>query len=296
MNRAWGLANALSAPACRQIVARRGARKLLRAKNYEPLPEGIAIHRERAASVGVLLRRDPVILPEPEPFEAAYAAHAEALRAEVARPMASAFFFKKGTDDEKLFQEAQALAAGGGPSGAAAASASDSEASAAPALPGSGPENPFLPYNGPLAPRHTEADAANDVTSLNRALDRPLFLVVRNRDEPQGWKLPDNPVGRTELLHEAAQRFMKEDYADLDTWVVGRVPIGFYTYLFREDDKASRALFRNLGANVFYMKAHVMSGQIQQLKDRAKEWAWVTKEELKEMTAPDYYEAIKDML
>lgn len=44
------------------------------------------------------------------------------------------------------------------------------------------------------------------------------------------------------------------------------------------------------------MKAHVMSGQIQALKDNRYEHAWLTKEELQKLTDPSYFLAVKDMI
>lgn len=187
-----------------QITAQRGARKLVRVKNYEELPPGIEIHNDRASSVGVLLRRDPVILPEPTPFEAAYAAHVDELRLEAARPLASDFFFKKGTNDEQLFREAQRLEReGASRSGSASVdSKTDSEGDNNEASAKSATENPFAAYDGPLAPRTSEADANGDITTLSRAFDKPVFLVVRKKGEESVWKFPESPVKSTELLHE----------------------------------------------------------------------------------------------
>ena len=44
------------------------------------------------------------------------------------------------------------------------------------------------------------------------------------------------------------------------------------------------------------MKAHVMNGQIKALRDSKQEYAWLSKEELKELVEPEYFEAIKDMM
>lgn len=199
---------AVTGPPCQLISAQRGARKVARPKRHDELPAGVELHKDRASAVGLLLRRDPVILPEPTPFEAAYAAHCDDLRLEVAKPFATDFYFKKGTSDEQLFRSAQDLlgkSRGAKGEETGAPSESDLEADDASVSGRSATENPYAPYSGPLAPRTTEADASGDVTSLNRALDRTLFLVVKKRGENGKWTLPESSIESTELLHEVGR-------------------------------------------------------------------------------------------
>lgn len=53
----------------------------------------------------------------------------------------------------------------------------------------------------PLA-RLTSADHANDLKSLNRKLDRSLYLLVKNKDGR--WRFPEDRVYGRENLHQAS--------------------------------------------------------------------------------------------
>lgn len=44
------------------------------------------------------------------------------------------------------------------------------------------------------------------------------------------------------------------------------------------------------------MKAHIFAGQVRINNKEIVDFAWVTKQEMKDYVHPDYYNAIKDML
>lgn len=44
------------------------------------------------------------------------------------------------------------------------------------------------------------------------------------------------------------------------------------------------------------MKAYIFAGQARPDNKEIVDYAWVTKQELKEYVSPQYYEAVKDML
>lgn len=51
-------------------------------------------------------------------------------------------------------------------------------------------------------PRITEADEQNDVQSLDRKLDRSLYLVIQNKDGE--WRFPEDRVYGQENLHQVS--------------------------------------------------------------------------------------------
>lgn len=55
-------------------------------------------------------------------------------------------------------------------------------------------------------PRITEADEQNDLRSLNRKLDRTLFLLVKNRDG--FWRFPEDRVCGRENLNQVRLSFV----------------------------------------------------------------------------------------
>ena len=46
---------------------------------------------------------------------------------------------------------------------------------------------------------------------------------------------------------------------------------------------------------LFFYKAHILAGQIRPANG-ATDFVWLTKEEIKERVAPEYWEGVKDML
>lgn len=76
---------------------------------------------------------------------------------------------------------------------------------------------------------------------------------------------------------------MKEECGvDMDTWFVGRQPIGIYKQ-------------NTTNEKTFFMKARVYAGQVKPSKE-ISDFAWLTKEELSKTLSPEYYKAIKDSL
>ncbi|KAK6422169.1 hypothetical protein LTR95_016708, partial [Oleoguttula sp. CCFEE 5521] len=80
-------------------------------------------------------------------------------------------------------------------------------------------------------PRVTEADEKNDVKSLNRKLDRSLYLLLRNK---QGrWRFPEDQLHARENLHQAAERIIVQAGGmNMNTWVVGNHPVGHFQFDF----------------------------------------------------------------
>lgn len=66
---------------------------------------------------------------------------------------------------------------------------------------GEGAQKPVAEVNVERpVPRITEADQQNDVKSLNRKLDRSLYLLMQNKDGE--WRFPEDRVYGRENLHQ----------------------------------------------------------------------------------------------
>jgi hypothetical protein len=50
------------------------------------------------------------------------------------------------------------------------------------------------------SPRITEADRAGDVSTLNRKLDRTLYLLIKNKEGR--WRFPEDRIYGRENLHQ----------------------------------------------------------------------------------------------
>ncbi|KAJ2480801.1 hypothetical protein EV174_003626, partial [Coemansia sp. RSA 2320] len=131
-----------------------------------------------------------------------------------------------------------------------------------------------------VSPRETEADATGDQQSLERKLDRTLYLVVKS--SAGEWTLPQGEIKSEELLHEAARRNLKELCGGrMSVWMVGNGPVGHH-----QTDQAC----------TFFIKGHILSGQAQAGVELASEFKWITREEIEKTVSAEYWRAVKDML
>ncbi|KAI8818519.1 uncharacterized protein EV422DRAFT_551194 [Fimicolochytrium jonesii] len=216
--------------------------------------------------VGILLKRNPIILRTLSEFEHAYLAYRDSLEHSESRPFDPSFYFKKGSTAEKRWVDAQ-------------------EQQAETVTVEEGEKIPLVQPRDELstdeiAPRRTKADEVRDMKSLDRALERTLYLVVKRKDG--GWRFPAGKLEGQEVLSEGAARHLRTEVGkDLETWVVGNTPVGVW-----KGDKEK----------VFYMKAHILSGKISANPKLVEDHAWATKQELKEYLSPDYYQSVQRML
>lgn len=122
------------------------------------------------------------------------------------------------------------------------------------------------------APRITEADKINDRRSLQRALDRSLYLLVYGKaygapnDEPV-WHFPEKVYKSEVTLRKCAESALESVLGDLsDTCFVGNAPMG---HLDLQSFKR------------FFFKSQVVERKKYDIK-KFKDLVWVTKDELLE--------------
>lgn len=169
---------------------------------------------------GVLLSRPPQITRDLTPFEKAYYFYQRRLNERLALPFTKYFYFKRGTpadeDWKRKIRDRQTPARDVGkynayskdawndellvgavesePEHQAEMLVQDAEATAnATSQDTSKKEEIPRPFS-----RVTEADQQNDQTSLNRALQRTLYLLVQSKEGY--WSLPSSPVETEETL------------------------------------------------------------------------------------------------
>lgn len=162
---------------------------------------------------GLLIKRSPVVTRTLSPLEHTYLADKAFQQTLDATPFAPEFYFKKGTPAEQKWSAAQ-----------------DPKAPAA----------IQVLEKVEALPRITEADEKNDTKSLKRALERTLFLIVRERgtSSDKGWTLPRGSLQEEEVLHTSADRIVKESFGEqMDVWRVGQAPVG---HVVSSKDKVSR--------------------------------------------------------
>lgn len=163
-----------------------------------------------------------------------------------------------------------------------------------------------VPVEKPM-PRRTEADEKNDVRKLDRALDKTLYLVVKKKpsadkkegekvDEKSQWMFPTGVVPTDEGLHETAARILSESAGvNMNTWIVGRVPVAHHIVrpVFGQKDGA----LLKKGEKIFFLKGRIMAGQADlsgNLHDLV-DFKWLTQEELRGALAEEYFQSVKGM-
>jgi large subunit ribosomal protein L46 len=145
-------------------------------------------------------------------------------------------------------------------------------------------------------PRITEADKTNDQKSLNRLLQRTLYLLVQ--DEKHNWVFPTAKLVGRESFHQAAERILVQAAGvNMNTWIVGNAPIGHEAHNYRLPITDSKGV-QELGAKTFFMKARIMAGQVDLVKNAfgLKDFRWLSKEEISTVVTRRYFSVIENML
>ncbi|KAJ1814039.1 hypothetical protein GGH91_005371 [Coemansia sp. RSA 2671] len=233
---------------------------------------------QTSVRAGVLLQRDPIVTQPAGKFEEATDRYFDWLQFISADRFPRDFFFKKGSTAESKWMEQEDVRAGEWFFDAASKPVVKSVKRVV-------HEDDMIEKSEASKPivvnsRETEADAAGDQRSLERRLDRTLYLVVK--DAKGEWVLPQGSVNDEELLHQAARRNLKEMCGgNMSVWMVGNGPVG-------HSESAE--------ASTFYVKGHILAGQPNANTELASEFKWITREEIEKTVSADYWLAVKDML
>lgn len=241
-------------------------------------------------SAGVLLCRSPIITRELSEFEKAFYTYQRHLKSRLSSPFPIDFYFTKGSLASKRWQagEESRQRANELVSPSSTTGAKEGELT--------GAEREMQDEEDVAASvalsRVTEADRENDTKSLNRKLDRTLYLLLKKPRTEHAWQLPQGPVGANELLHESSSRILATLAGkNMNTWSVGRVPVGHLNYQYKSPQLGFQ------GNKVYFMKSRIFAGQCQPQKGAGVEdFGWFTKEEVAERVGSDYWKAVHSMI
>ncbi|CAH9123704.1 unnamed protein product [Cuscuta epithymum] len=131
------------------------------------------------------------------------------------------------------------------------------------------------------APRITEADKSNDKKSLNRALDRRLYLLLHGKTLSSGkpvWHFPEKAYESEETLRRCAESALKSVIGDLShTYFVGNAPMGhMVTQLGENDNEPVQPCLKR-----YFFKSQVIAANKFDVH-KCDDYVWVTKDELLE--------------
>ncbi|CAK9152172.1 unnamed protein product [Ilex paraguariensis] len=144
------------------------------------------------------------------------------------------------------------------------------------------------------APRITEADKTNDRRSLQRALDRRLYLLIYGTTdgastEKPVWHFPEKAYGSEETLRKCAESALESVIGDLShTYFVGNAPMGHMVIQPAENEKDLLSLKR------FFFKSQVIATNKFKI-EKCEDFVWVTKDELLEYF-PEQAEFLNKMI
>ena len=146
-------------------------------------------------------------------------------------------------------------------------------------------EEQSIPFE--FAPRETAADAANDLSSLDRRLPDSLYLTLKTGSS---WGFPEVPLREAEMLGPAAERAVGEALRPLPLRLFhfGKQPIGHLWRPFDAETQKKRQLY---GSKVYFFSALVIDPYEAIFADDGREAkveplaphtavAWHTKDEL----------------
>ncbi|MBA0709433.1 hypothetical protein Golax_024467 [Gossypium laxum] len=142
------------------------------------------------------------------------------------------------------------------------------------------------------APRITEADKTNDRKSLQRALDRRLYLLLYGDSNaaPSGkpvWHFPEKVYDSEETLRKCAESALASVLGDLShTYFVGNAPMGHM--VIQQMENVPEPFKR------FFFKSQVIDTNKFNIR-KCKDFVWVTKDELLEYF-PEQAEFFKKMI
>ncbi|KAJ9131162.1 hypothetical protein NKR23_g11829 [Pleurostoma richardsiae] len=281
-----------------------------------PVPFTRAVYRIKS---GIILSRPPLLTRKLTPFESAFFLYQKRLNERLTAPFSKKFYFKKDTaldlDWKIKVRERGTVGKEVGRYSGVGRNAWDDEVLVGSELADQDRVRETLLRDAELRvsedgeelsaedrvrveqpmPRETEADRTNDVRRLDRKLDRTLYLVVKGSDDT--WGFPADDVRTDENLHEAAARVLAESAGvNMNTWIVGRAPIGHLINkpVFKEDGTT----LQRRGDKIFFLKGRIMAGQAD-LTDNTQglvDFKWLTGEELEKELTPHYFQSIRNTM
>jgi len=124
------------------------------------------------------------------------------------------------------------------------------------------------------APRITPDDTAKNMKSLNRALDKKLYLIVKSKDGL--WHFPHLEHQAGETMRQTADRVAATVAPMDEVFVLGNAPSGHFA--IPEGDSLAGA---EPGDVLFYYRANYLASTFMLPKTSgAVDWAWATNEEV----------------
>jgi len=159
-------------------------------------------------------------------------------------------------------------------------------------------EKEELEDNERTRPRVTQEDLDGNTHTLNRQLDKRLYLLTkRSGKNVSHWEMPWTERQKDETLFETAERALVSRLGDTIRYAqVSCKPMGHSEVRYSEDQ---RKKIGKDGAQVFYNRAYYLEGNGRKHAiDSATtaDFGWFTKAECKERLNPTFFTNIDELL
>ena len=142
-----------------------------------------------------------------------------------------------------------------------------------------------------IRPKITVDDINNEIHSLNRCLDKRLYLLCQIKDR-EYWEFPWAQRLYDETLMETAQRALEERVGNyLHYSTVTQEPFGHKQYNYDKEKDGK------IGAQVFFQKGYYLSGNGRlDETEICNDFGWFPKNEIKTKINPVLWESIHELL
>lgn len=266
-------------------------------------------HRHVSSAVysGVIMSRIPIITRELSEFESKYYAYQSELEKRLMWTFPQYYYFRKGTLSERRFLDANRGPVSyqpgvyfprGNPDVKHNRERSQKQEIVVPREESadSSPQGGEASVTRPIVPqsRTTKADEVNDVKSLERALSRTLYLVVK---EGETWKFPSFavPLDSADSLHSVLESQLDLINSEkMKHWLVSGNPTCVLRY--NESSALEPLESTQIAKREFLLKSHIVAGSFQPIPDHYKDFQWGTKEELRDLLPQPYFNRVEPLL
>ncbi|CAL4110464.1 unnamed protein product [Meganyctiphanes norvegica] len=141
----------------------------------------------------------------------------------------------------------------------------------------------------------TDVDVSGDLSSLNRALERSLCLVVKQKlGEDHRWVLPQGAWNPGETLRQTCERVVKESCgSNMRIRILSNAPCGFYKYKYPKQIRQEGYC----GAKVFFYRGQIVNKDTElNYSSDITDHAWLTQDELDSRLQKSYAESVAQFL
>jgi large subunit ribosomal protein L46 len=145
-------------------------------------------------------------------------------------------------------------------------------------------------------PLITEADKTNNRKSLYRALTSRLFLIVKKDRKEHAWQFPQGGYEKVDGVHlrnTAVRELREECGSELKVWWTGNAPFTHWEY---DLNSTYQKKYNSDATKVFFYRSTYLAGEVKLNPNELIDYAWVTRDELKEYIDNNLYQRLIQIL